>query len=420
MFLAYAAHKNFIAYQMDVKSAFLNGLLEEKVYVEQPPGFEQKTLGDKLYKLKKALYGLKQAPRAWYDTLSQFLTDNRFTKGLCQTLHFFSRFFKKDKGALLLILVYVDDIILTRDDPTTINNLILLLEHKFALKTMGEVHYFLGLEASRTPHGSIFLNQTKYLKDLLVKTQFDSCKPTSTPMVVNLKQALGDSATLADSSTYRSTLGSLQYLILTRPDISFVVNKLSHFLHHPTINHWQVVKHLLGYLKGICNLGLKFNPSQRFSLAVFSDPDWANNLDDSKSTGGHCIFFGEYLLTWNSKKKNVVSRSSAESKYRSLADTTTDIGWVQSLFRELGISFEALSTIWCDNVSAINIAQNPVHHNRTKHIEIRHHFLRDCVSKRKIEISFVPSQDQLADIFTKPLTSETFASITSSVRHNAY
>ncbi|KAK6159149.1 hypothetical protein DH2020_006463 [Rehmannia glutinosa] len=403
MSLSYAAHKNFTEYQMDVKSAFLNGLLEEEVYVEQPPGFEQKTLGDKVYKLKKALYGLKQAPRAWYDTLSHFLTDNGFTKGLCQTLHFFSRFFKKDKGALLLILVYVDDILLTGDDPTTVNNLILLLEHKFALKTMGEVHYFLGLEASRTPHGSIFLNQTKYLKDLLVKTQFDSCKPTSTPMVVNLKQALGDSATLDDSSTFRSTLGSLQYLILTRPDISFVVNKLSHFLHHPKESHMTAAKRILRYLKGSQEVGLWYPKEGGFKLIGYSDSDYAGCRVDRKSTSGYCIFLGNSLVAWKTKKQATVSRSSAEAEYRALGSTVCELQWLSFLLTDLRVPFSTPISLWCDNQAALHIVENPVFHERTKHLEIDCHLVRDKFKAGFVLPQKVHSSLQLADFFTKPL-----------------
>ncbi|KAK6137201.1 hypothetical protein DH2020_029055 [Rehmannia glutinosa] len=372
----------------------------------QPEGFVDSKLPNAVCKLNRSLYGLKQAPRAWFDTLKMFLLSLGFTRSVSDS----SLFFRKDKGSLLLILVYVDDILLTGDDSKAVNHVISLLGKQFALKTMGEVNYFLGLEASRTPHGSIFLKQSKYLKDLLTKTKFEGCKPTSTPMAVNLKLALGDSAALADPSSYRSTMGALQYLTLTRPDISFAVNKLSQFLHNPTINHWQAVKHLLRYLKGTSHLGLEFKPSQRLLLAGYSDSDYVGNIDDRKSTSGSCQFLGDCLVSWFSKKQNCVSLSTAEAEYISAAFCCTQLLWMKQTLADYKCSFENVP-IFCDNISAINIAQNAVHHNRTKHIEIRHHFLRDCVSKRKIEISFVPSQDQLADIFTKPLSSETFSSI---------
>ncbi|KAK6117407.1 hypothetical protein DH2020_048863 [Rehmannia glutinosa] len=372
--------------------------------MSQPEGFIDSKYPLAVCKLQKSLYGLKQAPKAWFDTLKMFLGSLGFMRSVSDS----SLFFKKDNGALLLILVYVDDILLTGDDSSAVSKVINLLGDKFALKTMGEVNYFLGLEATRTSHGSIFLNQSKYLRDLLAKTHLENCKSMSTPMALNLELALGDSAELADPSPYRSTIGALQYLTLTRPDISFAINKLSQFLKNPTINQWIAVKHLLRYLKGTQHLGIEFKPSQRPLIEGYSDADWASNLDDRKSTGGHCIFFGGNLLTWTSKKQHVVSRSSAESEYRSLADTAADIVWLHSLFQELGIHFESPSVIWCDNVSAAALASNPVFHARTKHIEIDVHFIRDKVLNKELDVRFVPIDKQVANIFTKPLSASQF------------
>ncbi|KAK6120654.1 hypothetical protein DH2020_045604 [Rehmannia glutinosa] len=310
-------------------------------------------------------------------------------------------------GVQLFILIYVDDILLTGNDAQKISEVIHLLNQQFALKTLGEVNYFLGLEAHRSAAG-LLLSQTKYIHDLLSHTHMLGCKPSPTPIATGQKLSLLDSKLFDHPSLYRSVIGTLQYLTLTRPDIAFTVNKLSQFLHQPTVNHWAVCKHLLRYLKGTMNLGVMFRPAKRMLLEAYSDADWASSLDDRKSTGGHFVLLGGNLLLWSAKKQGVVSRSSAESEYRSLADTTADLVWLQSLLKELDIKIEQSSLLWCDNMSAVAMASNPVFHARTKHIEIDIHFVRDKVLSKAIDIRYIPSEDQPADLFTKPLSSHRF------------
>ncbi|KAK6160582.1 hypothetical protein DH2020_003963 [Rehmannia glutinosa] len=402
--LAYSCFKNFKLYQMDVKSAFLNGIIQEEIYVKQPPGFENFSRPNDVYKLKKALYGLKQAPRTWYDRLSSFLLQNSFTRGKVDT----TLFVFHSAGKVLLVLVYVDDILITGDDQTKITEVINTLDSRFSLKNLGEVSYFLGLEAHRIPSG-ILLNQAKYITDLLTKASMENCNSCPTPCCPSIKLSLNDSPSFEKPSLYRSLVGALQYLTMTRPNISYAVNKLSQFLHSPTINHWKACKRVLRFLHGTCHIGLLFKPISRMMLEGFADVDWASSIDDRRSTSGYYVYLGGNFIIWSSKKQHVVART-AEAEYISAAFCCTQLLWMKQTLADYKCSFENVP-IFCDNISAINIAQNPVHHNRTKHIEIRHHFLRDCVSKRKIEICFVPSQDQLADIFTKPLSSKTFASI---------
>ncbi|KAK6137074.1 hypothetical protein DH2020_029185 [Rehmannia glutinosa] len=405
MFLAYVSHKNFSVYQMDVKSAFLNGLLEEEVYVEQPPGFEQKTLGDKVYKLKKALYGLKQAPGAWYDTLSQFLTDNGFTKGkVDRTL-----FVIQDKKSILLVQIYVDDIIFGSTNKECVKSFQTSCKSKFEMSMMGELTFFLGLQVKQVKDGT-FISQTKYTRDLMKNFGMEEKSSVKILMNTSVKMDMNADGKPVDKTRYRTLIGSLLYLTASRPDILHAVCLCARFQSNPKDSHMSAVKRIFRYLKGTIQYGLFYPKNENFSLKGYSDSDYAGNIDDRKSTSGSCQFLGDCLVSWFSKKQNCVSLSTAVAEYISAAFCCTQLLWMKQTLADYKCSFESVP-IFCDNISAINIAKNPVHHNRTKHIEIRHHFLRDCVSKRKIEISFVPSQDQLADIFTKPLSPETFASI---------
>ncbi|KAK6131602.1 hypothetical protein DH2020_034616 [Rehmannia glutinosa] len=406
MFLAYAAHKTFTVYQMDVKSAFLNGLLEEEVYFEQPPGFEQKTIGDKVYKLKKALYGLKQAPRAWYDTLSQFLTDNGFTKGkVDRTL-----FRIQDGEKLLLVQIYVDDIIFGSTNKELCDKFSNLMQGTFEMSMMGELTFFLGLQVKQLKDGT-FISQTKYTRDLMKKFGMEEKSSVKIPMNTSVKMDMDADGKPVDQTRYRALIGSLLYLTASRPDITFAVGICARFQSAPKESHMTAAKRILRYLKGCQEVGLWYPKECGFKLIGYSDSDYAGCRVDRKSTSRTCQMLGNRLVSWFSKKQNSIATFTAEAEYIAAGNCCAQVLWMRQQLRDYEIEEKEIPIIFCDNISAINIAQNPVHHNRTKHIEIRHHFLRDCVSKRKIEISFVPSQDQLADIFTKPLSSETFALI---------
>ncbi|KAK6122432.1 hypothetical protein DH2020_043823 [Rehmannia glutinosa] len=277
------------------------------------------------------------------------------------------------------------------------------------MSMMGELNFFLGLQIKQCQEG-IYISQSKYTKELLKKFGIEEGRTVSTPMATNVKIDKDEKGKSVDESKYRGMIGSLLYLTASRPDILHVVCLCARFQSNPKESHMSVVKRIFRYLNGTIQYGLFYPKNENFSLKGYSDSDYAGNIDDRKSTSGLCQFLGDCLVSWFSKKQNCVSLSTAEAEYISAAFCCTQLLWMKQTLADYKCSFENVP-IFCDNISAINIAQNPVHHNRTKHIEIRHHFLRDCVSKRKIEISFVPSQDQLADIFTKPLSSETFASI---------
>jgi histone deacetylase 1/2 len=223
---------------------------------------------------------------------------------------------------------------------------------------------------------------------------------TSEKLSVHEGEPLG----VEDSTRYRSIVGALQYLTLTRPDISFSVNKVCQFLHAPTTHHWTAVKRILRYLKDTSKLGLRLSKSSSMIVSAFSDADWAGCPDDRRSTGGFAVFLGSNLISWSARKQATVSRSSTEAEYKSLANATAEVMWVQTLLDELRIPHPPMAQLWCDNMGATYLSANPIFHARTKHIEVDYHFVRERVARKLLDIKFIPTGDQVADGFTKPLT----------------
>ncbi len=399
--LSIAVSKGWCMRQLDVQNAFLHGVLEEEVYMKQPPGYEDSSLPGYVCKLDKALYGLKQAPRAWYSRLSKKLYDMGFQGSKADT----SLFFYNKGDLIIFVLIYVDDIIVTSSRQEAVPALLQDLQKEFALKDLGDLHYFLGIEVTKVS-GGIVLTQDKYVNDLLRRVNMFDCKPVSTPLSTSEKLSINEGDPLGpnDATHYRSVVGALQYLTLTRPDIAFPVNKVCQFLHAPTTHHWAAVKRILRYLKQCTRLGLKLSKSRSMLVSAYSDADWAGSLDDRRSTGGFAVFLGDNLVSWSARKQATVSRSSTESEYKALANATAEIMWVQTLLAELQVESPSMAKLWCDNLGAKYLSANPVFHARTKHIEVDYHFVRERVSRKLLEIDFVPTGDQVADGFTKALS----------------
>ena len=393
-------------------------LSTEDVYMHQPQGFVDSAYPSYVCKLNKALYGLKQAPRAWYDRLKESLVQWGFRVSKSDT----SLFIKHAGTYILLILIYVDDILVTGSDSKLIGNVIQQLHSEFALKELGDFHYFLGIEVTPSVQG-IHLSQTKYIGDILKRANMLDSKGCVTPMSTSEKLHKDTGAAFENPSLYRSIVGSLQYVLLTRPDLAFTVNKLSQFLSAPTILHWQACKRVLRYLQSTADYGLQFFSSGSLTLTAYSDADWGADPDDRRSVGGYCVFLGSNLISWSSKKQPIVSRSSAESEYRALAMATSEVLWITYLFQELNISFDQIPLLHCDNKSAEALASNPKYHARTKHIELDLHFLREHIAQQQLSVTYVPSSDQLADVLTKPLCFDQFAYLRSKLnvlsRHQA-
>uniref|UniRef100_A0A2N9ETF7 Reverse transcriptase Ty1/copia-type domain-containing protein n=1 Tax=Fagus sylvatica TaxID=28930 RepID=A0A2N9ETF7_FAGSY len=346
--------------QLDVTNAFLHGVLSEDVYMTQPAGFVHPSYPHHVCHLRKALYGLKEAPCAWYSRLSTRLLDLGFKGCKSDT----SLFIHRSGPELILFLIYVDDIIITGTNSTSITRLINTLQGDFALKDLGPLHFFLGVEAHKVDSG-MYLSQRRYITDLLRKTNLHEAKPVASPMASSTVLSQHTGTSLSDPSLYRSVVGSLQYLSLTRPDISFAINKVCQFMANPTEDHWSAMIR--------------------------------------RSTAGYCLFLGRNLISWTSLKQRTVSRSSTESEYRAVAHASTEIIWLCSLLSELGLVSSTPPLLWCDNIGATYLTANPLFHARTKHIEIDVHFVRDLVASKALSIRFISSKDQLADTFTKPL-----------------
>jgi histone deacetylase 1/2 len=308
-------------------------------------------------------------------------------------------------GISIFMLVYVDDIVIAGSTSTAVERLVRSLSESFPIKDLGRPEYFLGLEASYNS-GGMQLTQRKYALDLLHRVNMENCNPTSTPLVATeqLSRESGTPLGSNDSFRYRSVVGALQYLTLTRPDISFAVNKVCQFLSQPTGVHWEAVKRILRYVKGTLDTGLRIRKSPLHGISIFTDTDWAGCVDDRRSTGGYAIFVGPNLVSCSSKKQPTVSRSSTEAEYKALANGAAEAIWVDSVLTELGVQRQRTPILWCDNLGATYLTANPVFHACTEHIEIDFHFVCERVATGELEVRFISSSDQLADVFTKLAT----------------
>jgi len=252
----------------------------------------------------------------------------------------------------------------------------------------------------------ILLTQEKYARDVLQRVNMMDCKPVATPLSTSEKLSAHEGNLLGprDATTYRSVVGALQYLTLTRPDISFAVNKVCQYLHAPTTIHWAAVKRILRYLKHTMKIGLRICKTSSLLVSAFSDADWAGDLDDRRSTGGFAVFLGSNLISWSARKQATVSRSSTEAEYKAVANATAEVMWIQTLLYELGIQAPKTAKLWCDNIGAKYLSANPVFHARTKHIEVDYHFVRERVARKLLVIDYISTKDQVADGSTKPLS----------------
>ncbi|GJV49380.1 retrovirus-related pol polyprotein from transposon TNT 1-94 [Tanacetum coccineum] len=358
---------------MDVKTAFLHGTLKEEVYMCQPEGFIDVDHPSHVYKLKRALYGLKKAPRAWYDELSTFLLHNHFFKGTIDPTLFIRRF----DDVILVVQVYVDDIIFGSTHLRYTQLFSDLMKSRFEMSMMGGMAFFLGLQVNQSPRG-IFINQSNYVLEILKKYGMDSCDPVGTPMEIKDNLDLDKNRSPVDATKYLSMIGALIYLTSSRPDIVHATCLCARYQAKPTRSTSK-------RLKG--------------SFVISEEPlIWVS---------GGAQFLGEKLVSWSSKKQDCMALSTAEAKYVSLSACCTQVLWMRTQLTDYGFHFNKIP-IYCDSKSAIAISCNPVQYSRTKHIGVRYHFIKEHVEKGTIELYFVKTDYQLADLFTKALPAERF------------
>ncbi|CAH9133229.1 unnamed protein product [Cuscuta epithymum] len=396
--LALALHNRWSLRQLDINNAFLNGTLHEEVYLDQPPGYSNPQFPSHVCRLRKALYGLKQAPRAWYTELSNFLIGFGFRKSRADA----SLFIYTSHGVVMYFLVYVDDIVLTGNDTPFIDQFVSLLAQRFSLKDMGMLSHFLGMEVIPTSAG-LFLSQAQYITEILSRFHMDGAKPVSTPMSSTDKLPPANPSAAVDISDYRRLLGLLQYLSLTRPDVSYATNRLSQYMHGPVVAHWLAAKRILRYLKGSTCHGLLLRPGKCLSISAFADADWGGLGTSGKSTTAYVVYFGSSIVSWKSSLQKSVSRSSTEAEYRALANATAEVLWIQNLLRDIDVVPSSAPSLFCDNLSATYVCKNPVFHSRMKHLSLDYFFVRDLVAAGQLHVHHVPSKAQLADVLTKPL-----------------
>ncbi|GJT19242.1 ribonuclease H-like domain-containing protein [Tanacetum coccineum] len=359
-----------------------------------PEGFFNS--GDtRVCRLKKSLYGLKQAPRQWNAKLTQTLIEH----GFIQSKSDYSLFTKTDHNSFIALLVYVDDIIITGNDVGKIEKFKAYLNTKFKIKDLGKLKYFLGIEVIDTDKG-LCLSQRKYCLDLLSDFGLLACKPSATPLEQNLVISNESTSTTINRHNYS---GKLIYLTHTRPDISYSVHCLSQFMHKPLKSHLKIALKVLRYLKNNPGMGIHIVKQPKASLEAFVDADWAKCIVTRKSVTGFCISLNGSLVSWKSKKQNTLSKSSAEAEYRAMASVTSEIVWILKILKDLNWEQFMPVTMYCDSQAAIKIAANPVFHERTKHLEIDLHFVREKILSGVLRTQKIGSADQTADIFTKGL-----------------
>jgi hypothetical protein len=412
LLLALAAQEGWQVHHMDVKTAFFNGDLQEEVYVQQAPGFAQPGQEHKVYRLNKALYGLHQAPRAWNQKLDEKMGVLGFTR--CPSEH---AIYCRGEGAeRLVVVVYVDDLVITGTSRSNIQTFKAEMTKAFKMSDLGLLSYYLGIEVKQDELG-ITLSQERYANKILDLSGFADCNSCDVPMQAKLKLSRKDDSPCVDATKYRSLVGKLRYLVNTRPDLAFSVGYVSRFMEEPHMEHFAAVKQILRYIAGTRSWGL-FYPrknEKKTELLGFSDSDLAGDLDERKSTTGVLFFLGNSPISWQSTKQKVVALSSCEAEYISAATAACQAVWLARLLAEITDSVVSKPVLRVDNKSAISLIKNPVHHDRSKHIDTRFHLIREYANSGQIEVRFIRTEDQLGDILTKPLGKLKFRELCSKI-----
>jgi hypothetical protein len=394
-------------HQMDVKTAFLNGVLEEDIYMQQPEGFIETGKEQLVCKLKRTLYGLKQSPRVWYQTIDKFFAETGFKRVEGD----YGLYVIWNEDVKCIIALYVDDLLLACNSVLYMDKLKLALHNEYEMKDLGEAKFVLGIKIERDrPRRVIYLHQQQYIENVLERFNMNECKPVTTPMEVSVRLTKS-LAPVTDKEKqemsavpYQSAVGSLMYaMTCTRPDIAFAVSTVSRFCSNYNTAHWTAVKRIMRYLKGTAHYRLQLGGGAAVLLSGYCDADWAGDLDERKSTTGYAFYIGVGLVSWNSKRQTTVALSTAEAEYMSATQAVKEALWLKQLLTEIGFTQSHPILIHSDNQGCIALTKNPAYHSRTKHIDIRHHFIRDSVEVGDIELQYCATDDMVADVLTKAL-----------------
>ena len=413
LILAIVANLNLELYQMDVKTAFLNGELDEEIYMDQPIGFVTKGQEQKVCKLKRSIYGLKQSSRQWYLRFHRAVLTNGFT--MIEEDH--CVYVKRSKGSFIILSLYVDDILLAGNDMEMIIATKGWLSSNFEMKDMGEADYILGVKILRDRSKKLLgLSQQTYIKKVLERFQMHNCKPIDTPVAKNVSLSLDMCPKTKDEKEkmarvpYANAVGSLMYAMMcTRPDICYAVGLVSRFQSNPGLAHWKAVKRILRYLKGTADYVLCYQGSD-LRMIGYSDADWGSDLDERKSTSGYAFLLNNGAITWSSKKQPCIALSTMEAEYVACSAAVQEAVWLRRFFQNLEVVKDASDpvTVHCDSMAALAYAKDSKYHGRTKHIDIRYHYIRDMVAHNEVVLKHISTSLMIADPLTKPIGRDVF------------
>ncbi len=416
--LAIGATMDLEIHQVDVKTAFLNGELEEDIYMDQPQGFMQDGKEHLMFKLKKSLYGLKQSPRAWYQRINMFFTHEGFSRSRVDH----SLYVKQTGEYLLIVIIYVDDLIILTSNVSILKWLKSRLEDEFEMSDLEELHYCLGMEFERDrANCTITMSQSKYIEEVLKRFNMEECKPIGTSLDVNSKllklmeeefQGIEEEMQIIP---YKAVVGSLMYAMVgTRPDLAFPVNMVSQFMSRAGPSHWMAMKRIMRYLKGTLDLKLCLR-GKDVSLRGYCDADWGGDANEWHSTTGYIFFVGVGAISWNCKRQPTIALYTTEAEYMATSQCTKEAIWLRKLMMDVGLVQNGATNNMCDNQGCIALAKNSIHHSRTKHIDIQHHFIREKLESGEIGLKYCPTQDMVADVLTKALAKERHQNLTKSM-----
>lgn len=403
LFLAIAASEQMQIAQIDIKNAYINGILKEEVYLQQPKGFEDTGRPNLVCKLSRAIYGLPQSGKYWYDTFTDTLMKFGLIKLNSDPCAFIGNFMEETVRAL----IYVDDCLIIAKSMSTINTVIEKLKAEFEL-TVGSGRTFLGIEIHPQPDGSITITQQSYIQKLLNQFEMDNAKDTNVPMqpgtVLNVREKGEDR-----HEPYRELIGALLYLCTTsRPDIAYAVSRLSRNMVDFSIDHWKAAKYILRYLKSTQDFGITYKANAPIDIIGYADSDFAMDPATRRSTTGYTFMNAGSAITWCSQRQSLVTVSTTEAELVATSAAAKEAMWLRTFLTELGFPQRMPTTIFVDNQAAINLGNSHEYHRRTKHIEVKHFFVREMVSKKHINLEYVNTNDNLADSLTKPLLATKF------------